>query len=92
MGIEALNDMYPTDEDFKEAYKVCNQFENNFHSDYSNFILQEGLLINGSQIFIPNCSIRDNIIREKHRGGHGGYLMASDMSLEEFDVVKAIKY
>ena len=82
MGIEALNDMYPTDEDFKEAYKVCSQFENNFHSDYSNFILQEGLLIKGSQLFIPNCFIRDNIIREKHRGGHGGYLMASDMSLE----------
>ena len=41
VGIEALNDMYPTDIDFKEAYKVCSQFENNFHSDFSNFILQD---------------------------------------------------
>ena len=73
MGVDALKDMYAKDADFKEAYEVCKKLEGAFHSDFSEFILQDGLLFKGSQLCIPKCSMRDNVIREKHCGGLGGH-------------------
>jgi hypothetical protein len=33
------------------------------------YILQEGLLFKGYQLCIPRCSIRENLLKEKHSGG-----------------------
>eukprot|EP00253_Pinus_taeda_P025527 PITA_25527 len=35
--------------------------------------MQEGLLFKGRQLCIPNCSMRENIIQEKHSGGLAGH-------------------
>ena len=36
-------------------------------------MLQEGLLFKGSQLCIPKCSMRDNLLQEKHGGGLAGH-------------------
>lgn len=47
IGIDSFKDMYPTDDDVSEAYKVCKDFENNFHGAYADFTLQDGFLFRG---------------------------------------------
>jgi hypothetical protein len=32
-------------------------------------MIQEGLLFRGNQLCIPRCSMRDNLLKEKHHGG-----------------------
>jgi hypothetical protein len=36
-------------------------------------MIQEGLLFRGHQLCIPKCSIRDNLLKEKHSGGLAGH-------------------
>ena len=43
---------------------------------WTEFMIQDGLLFKNSQLCIPNGSMRENLIREKHSGGlasHFGY-------------------
>lgn len=49
MGVEALKDIYHEDSDFKDVYNVCEQHLNSFHSEFSDFLLQNGFLFKGSQ-------------------------------------------
>ena len=39
-----------------------------YHTEFVEYILQEGLLFKGGQLCIPKGSIRENIINEKHCG------------------------
>jgi hypothetical protein len=32
-------------------------------------MIQKGLLFKGNQLCIPKCSVRDNLLKEKHSGG-----------------------
>ena len=46
-----------------------------YHTEFGEYIIQEGLLFKGSQLCVPKGSIRDNIIKEKNCGslvGHFG--------------------
>lgn len=70
--------MYGDDEDFGEAYKVCTSFDEWFHVEYFEFLIQNGLLFKGVQLCIPKCSMRLNIIKEKHCGA-----MVGDFSLDK---------
>jgi hypothetical protein len=36
-------------------------------------MIQEGLLFKGSQLCIPKCSMRENLLKEKHSGGLAGH-------------------
>ena len=36
---------------------------------WNDFMLQNGLLFKNSQLCVPNFSMRENIIQEKHSGG-----------------------
>jgi hypothetical protein len=36
-------------------------------------MIQEGLLFKGNQLCIPKCSMRDNLLKEKHSGGLAGH-------------------
>lgn len=68
LDFKHLQDLYQTDTDFREAYETCqNHFvrDNNPWLDYN---LQEKLLFKGGQLCIPHCSMRENIIHEKHSG------------------------
>ena len=73
VGISAKKDMYANDEDFNEAYQVCLELGDRYHTDFADYIIQEGLLFKGSLLCIPLCSMRDNIIREKHCGSVAGH-------------------
>ena len=36
-------------------------------------MVQEGLLFKGNQLCIPRCSMRDNLLKDKHSGGLAGH-------------------
>jgi hypothetical protein len=64
-----MRDMYADDQDFKEAYEAT---ENPILRDISpwvDYMIQEGLLFIGNQLCILKCSMRENLLKEKHSGG-----------------------
>lgn len=81
VGLNDLKDLYQGDKDFGEAFEVCTKFTNVCHVAYYDFMLQEGLLFKGHLLCIPQCSMRDNIIKEKHQGSLGGHF-GLDKTLE----------
>jgi hypothetical protein len=76
LGFENLKDMYAGDADFAEAYEAD---ENPFlrdRSSWMDYMIQNGLLFRGNQLCIPHCSMRENLLKEKHSGrlaGHFGH-------------------
>ena len=82
VGIDAMKDMYPQDEDFKEIYKVCQDMGDRYHSDFADYLIQEGLLFKGGKLCVPRGSYRENIIKEKHCGGMLGHF-GLDKTLEQ---------
>lgn len=73
--------MYKNDDGFKDIYKVCSDFSKDYHFEYVDYLIQNGLLFKGHRIFIPQCSMRENIIREKHARNMGGHF-GLDKTLE----------
>jgi hypothetical protein len=73
LGFEHLKEMYHDDADFKEAYKACANHVLRDRSQWEKYMIQEGLLFRGNQLCIPKCSIRDNLLKEKHTGGLVGH-------------------
>lgn len=73
IGVESFKGLYVEDEEFYEIYKVCLEFNNNFHNQYSNFTLQNGLFSRGNQLYVPRGSTRENLIQERHNGSLNGY-------------------
>jgi hypothetical protein len=69
LGFEHLKDMYCDDTDFKEAYEACTNLVLRDISQWTKYMIQEGLLFKGNQLCIPKCSMRDNLLKEKHSGG-----------------------
>jgi hypothetical protein len=73
LGFDDLRDMYRDDPDFKEAYEVA---ENPILRDIGQWIeymIEEGLLFKGNKLCIPKCSMRENLLKEKHSGGLVGH-------------------
>jgi len=73
LGLEHLKDMCVEDVDFKEDYEA---WQNQLFGDISpwiDFMLQEGLLFKGSKLCILKCSMRENLLKEKHSGGLVGH-------------------
>jgi hypothetical protein len=73
LGFEHLKDMYCDDTDFKEAYEACENPVLRDKSQWTKYMIQEGLLFKGNQLCIPKCSMRDNLLNEKHIGGLVGH-------------------
>ena len=82
IGIEAMKNMYAANEDFKEAYEVCQTMNERYHTDFSKFILKDGLLFKDNQLCVPKGSIRENIVKEKHCGSLAGHF-GIDKTLEQ---------
>jgi hypothetical protein len=73
LAFDNLKDMYRDDPAFKEAYEA---YENPILSDrsqWTKYMIQDGLLFRGNQLFIPKCSMRENLLKEKHSGGLVGH-------------------
>ena len=65
--------MYQEDPYFKEAYE---EYENPLLRDnnlWAEYLIQDGLLFKGSQLCILKCSMRDNLLKEKHNRGLAGH-------------------
>jgi hypothetical protein len=68
LGFEHLKEMYREDPNFKESYEAC---KNPFLGDiipWEEYFIHDGLLFKGIQLCIPICSMRDNLLKEKHCG------------------------
>ena len=72
-GFEHLRDLYETDLDFQEAYRACKNPVEMERKPWMEYTLQYGLLFKNSKLCIPNCSMRANLIQEKHNGGMAGH-------------------
>jgi hypothetical protein len=73
LGFENLKDMYAGDADFEEAYEATENPVLKDRSLWIDFMIQEGLLFRGNQLCISNCSMRENLVKEKHSGGLAGH-------------------
>jgi hypothetical protein len=73
LGFENLKDMYARDADFGEAYEAAENPVLRDQSPWIDYMIQEGLLFRGNQLCIPNCSMRENLVKEKHSGGLAGH-------------------
>jgi hypothetical protein len=72
LGFEHHKDMYCDDTDFEEAYEACENPMLREKSHWIEYMIQEALLFKGNQSCIPKCSMRDNLLKEKHSGGLAG--------------------
>jgi hypothetical protein len=73
LGFENLRDMYAGDADFAEAYEAAENPVLRDRSPWIDYMIQEGLLFKGNQLCILNCSMRENLLKEKHSGGLAGH-------------------
>jgi hypothetical protein len=73
LGFGHLQEMYDTNPDFKEAYEACENLVLRDRSQWVEYLIQDGLVFKGCQLFIPKCSMRKNLLKEKHRGGLAGH-------------------
>jgi hypothetical protein len=73
LDFENLKDMYASDADFAEAYEAAENPVLRDRSPWLDYIIQDGLLFTGNQLCIPNCSMRENMLKEKHSGGLAGH-------------------
>ena len=73
LGFENLISMYKEGVDFKNIYVAYENLVNHNRSQSLDYMMQEGLLFKDSKLCIPRCSIRENLIEEKHSGGLSGH-------------------
>jgi hypothetical protein len=68
-----LKNMYRDDQDFKEAYEATKNLVLRDRIPWIEYMIQEGFLFRGNQLCIPKCSMRENLLKEKHSGGLAGH-------------------
>jgi hypothetical protein len=61
--------MYHNDPNFGEAYEACVNPVLRDISQWVEYLIQDGLLFKEFQLCIPICSMRENLLKEKHSGG-----------------------
>jgi hypothetical protein len=65
--------MYQEDPYFKKAYEACENPLLRDRSQWIEYLIQDIFLFKGSQLCILKCSMRDNLLKEKHSGGLVGH-------------------
>jgi hypothetical protein len=73
LGFDDFKDMYKDDPDFKEVYEVAENPILQDKSKWIEYMIQEGFMFKGNQLCIPKCSMRENLLKEKHSGGLVGH-------------------
>ena len=74
LGFDSLKEMYRDDLDFKDSYEACENIVLRDRSQWIEYLIQDGLLFKGNQLCIPKCSMRENLLKEKHSGGLARHL------------------
>jgi hypothetical protein len=69
LGFDNLKEMYRDDPDFKEAYEASENPILRDKSQWTEYMIQDGLLLRANQLCILKCSTRENLLKEKHSGG-----------------------
>ena len=69
LGFENLIAIYKEDVDFKDIHASYENLVTHNRSQWLDYMLQEGFLFKNSKLCIPRCSMRENLIQEKHSGG-----------------------
>jgi hypothetical protein len=69
LGFDNIKEMYRDDPDFKEAYEASKDPILRDRSQWIEYMIQDGLLFSGNQLCISKCSMRENLLKEKHSGG-----------------------
>ena len=67
VGFKELMNLYPKDLDFAEHWKACTIPITLDRTKWLDLIIQDGMFFKGSQLYIPKSSMRENLIKEKHR-------------------------
>jgi len=62
-------EMYKDDADFEDIYTTVQNPMSHNRSQWLDYLIQGGLLFKSNKLCIPKCSMRENIIKEKHSGG-----------------------
>ena len=76
LGFEFMKELYDQDSDFQEAFEASKSTIHYDRDKWVEFMIQDGLLFRNNQLCIPKCSMRENLIREKHSkvlAGHFGH-------------------
>jgi hypothetical protein len=73
LGFENLRDRYAEDADFGEAYEAAENPVLRDRSPWIDYMIQEEFLFRGNQLCILKCSMRENLLKEKHSGGLAGH-------------------
>ena len=66
-GLEPVKEMYVNDEHFAEIYVACEKMSQNGYYRHNGFLFKE------SKLCVPNCSIRELLVKESHAGGLMGH-------------------
>src|SRR5215813_9441168 len=67
LGFEYIKDMYATDSDFGDIYLACEK------GALDRFYRHDDYLFRENKLCVPNCSMRELLVREAHSGGLMGH-------------------
>jgi hypothetical protein len=69
LGFDNLKEMHRDDLYFKEAYEASENLVLRDRSQWIEYMIHDGLFFRGNQLCIPKCSMRENLLKEKHSEG-----------------------
>lgn len=73
VGFDELKNLYSEDPNFAKAWKACKEPITLDRTKWLDYLIQDGMLFEGSQLCIPRSSMRKKLIKEKHSGGMAGH-------------------
>jgi hypothetical protein len=81
LGFEYIKKLYLDDHDFDAIYNTCKV------SAKDKYFRHDGFLFKKNKICVPNCSLREWLVREAHGGGlmgHFGIAKTLEVLYEHF--------
>ncbi|XP_058006470.1 uncharacterized protein LOC131181626 [Hevea brasiliensis] len=67
LGFEHVKDLYAKDSDFAVVYDACEK------TTFQKFNRHDGFLFRANKLCVPNCSMRELLVRKSHSGGLMGH-------------------
>ena len=67
LGFEYIKNLYNSDHDFANVYGACEK------RGFDKFFKHDGFLFKENKLCVPQCSMRELLVREAHSGGLMGH-------------------